>query len=110
VFSAPLVKVLTLSELQKNPNWGNLGPDPLRRDFSSKEFLRRLEQYPSKEIGEVLLDQQVIAGVGNILRIEILFRSHIHPGRRIGSVSKKEKTELLQWTLRLFETCMKQMS
>jgi formamidopyrimidine-DNA glycosylase len=110
VFSAPVVKLLSPSELQNNPHWGNLGPDPLRRDFSSKEFLRRLEQYPSKEIGEVLLDQQVIAGVGNILRIEILFRSHVHPRRRIGSLLKKEKAELLRWILTLFETWMKQMS
>jgi formamidopyrimidine-DNA glycosylase len=38
VFSAPVVKLLTLFELQNDPKWGNLGPDPLRSDFSSKEF------------------------------------------------------------------------
>ena len=90
-FSAPIVKLLTLSELQENPRWGNLGPDPLRSDFSSQEFLRRLLQHPEKEIGESLLDQQVIAGVGNILRIEILHRSCIHPHRLVGSLSQEEK-------------------
>ena len=109
VFSAPVVKILTLSELQKDPYWGNLGPDPLRPDFSPREFFHRLEQYPSREIGEVLLDQQVIAGVGNILRIEILFRSHIYPRRQVDSLSKEEKAELLRWILKLFETWIKQM-
>ncbi len=109
VFSAPVVKLLTRLELQNDPKWGNLGPDPLRSDFSSKEFFHRLEQDPSREIGEVLLDQQVIAGVGNILRIEILFKSRIHPRRRVGSLSKKDKEELLRWMLKLFERWMKQI-
>ncbi|MGQ9648380.1 MAG: Fpg/Nei family DNA glycosylase [Thermodesulfobacteriota bacterium] len=109
VFSAPVVKLLTLFELQNNPKWGDLGPDPLRSDFSSRDFFRRLEKDPSREIGEALLDQRVIAGVGNILRIEILFRSHIHSRRRIKSLSKKEKEELLRWILKLFEKWMKEI-
>ncbi len=109
VFSAPVVKLFKLSELQNNPKWGNLGPDPLRSDFSSKTFFRRLEENPSREIGEALLDQRVIAGVGNILRIEILFRSHIYPRRKVSSLSNREKEKLLYWTLLLFKKWMKQM-
>lgn len=109
VFSAPVVKLLTPFELQSDPKWGNLGPDPLRPDFSSREFFHRLGRHPSREMGEALLDQQVIAGVGNILRIEILFKSHIHPRRWVGTLSKKEKEELLRWMLKLFEKWMKQI-
>lgn len=109
VFSAPVVKLFKLSELQNNPKWGNLGPDPLRSDFSSKAFFRRLDENPSREIGEALLDQRVIAGVGNILRIEILFRSRIYPRRKVSSLSNREKEGLLYWTLVLFKKWMKQM-
>jgi len=109
VFSAPIVKLLTPSELEANPNWGNLGPDPLRPDFSSKEFFRRLDQQLSREIGEALLDQQVIAGVGNILRIEILFGAGIHPRRRVDSLTREEKQEMLYWILALFGKWMKEM-
>jgi len=109
LFSAPVVKLLTPFELRNDPNWGNLGPDPLRSDFSSREFFRRLEENPSREIGETLLDQRVIAGMGNILRIEILFRARIHPRRQVGSLSKKEKADLLFWTSKLFARWMNQM-
>jgi len=51
----------------------------------------------------------VIAGVGNILRIEILFGAHIHPHRSVRSLSKEEKTEILQWVLKLFAKWMKEM-
>jgi endonuclease-8 len=110
VFSAPVVKLLTPFELRNDPKWGTLGPDSLRSDFSSKEFFRRLEKDPSREIGEALLDQRIIAGVGNILRIEILFKSHIHPRRQVKSLSKGEREELLRWILKLFEKWMKEIN
>lgn len=109
VFSAPVVKLFKFSDLKNDPRWSNLGPDPLRSDFSSKLFFNRLEENPSREIGEALLDQKVIAGMGNILRNEVLFRSHIHPRRKVSSLSKSDKKELLYWTLLLFKKWMKQM-
>jgi len=102
-FSAPLVELLTENELREHPKWGNLGPDPLRRDFSRQEFLRRLMLQPAREIGDVLLDQTVISGVGNILRIEILFRARVHPRRQVGSLSRNDKRRLIDWTLRLMK-------
>lgn len=100
-FSAPVVALLTEKELLEHPKWGNLGPDPLRQDFSRQEFLRRLDTQPTREIGDVLLDQTVISGVGNILRIEILFRARIHPRRRVGRLTSNDKRRLTDWTVRL---------
>jgi endonuclease-8 len=108
-FSAPVVKLLTPAELQENPSWGNLGPDPLRADFSSREFFRRLDQQTFREIGEALLDQQTIAGIGNILRIEILFGARIHPHRPVASLSPKERAEMLHWILKLFAHWIKEV-
>jgi endonuclease-8 len=106
-FSTPIVQLFTNSELEKDPKWGNLGPDPLRPDFSLKEFFRRLGSQTIREIGEVLLDQQVISGVGNILRVEVLFQSRIHPRRLVGSLSENEKHEMLRWILKLTRTWMR---
>jgi endonuclease-8 len=108
-FSTPIVRLFTKSELEGDPRWGNLGPDPLRPDFSTKLFFRLLGEQPAREIGEVLLDQQVISGIGNILRIEILFQSRIHPRRLVGNLSDDEKREMLRWILRLTRTWMRTM-
>jgi endonuclease-8 len=100
-FSAPVVRLFAKGELDSDPTWGNLGPDPLRKDFSKAEFLRRLDAQAVREIGDVILDQRVISGVGNILKIEILFGSRIHPRRRVKSLTLKEKNALLAWTFKL---------
>ena len=108
-FSTPIVRLLTKSELQEDPRWGNLGPDPLRPDFSIKQFFHLLEEQRTREIGEVLLDQRVVSGIGNILRVEILFQSRIHPRRLVGSLSEHERNEILRWVLKLTRTWMKNM-
>ena len=108
-FSTPIVRLFTNSELERDPKWGNLGPDPLRPDFSIKEFFRLLELQAPREIGEVILDQQVISGIGNILRIEILFQSRIHPRRSVDGLSDDEKHEMLRWILKLTRTWMRTM-
>ena len=108
-FSTPIVRLLTKSELEGDPRWGNLGPDPLRPDFSTKQFFRLLGEQPAREIGEVLLDQRVISGIGNILRIEILFQSRIHPRKSVGSLSDDDKHKMLRWILKLTRTWMRTM-
>lgn len=57
-----------------------LGPDPLRRDAKPQRALQRI--HASKQpIGQLLLDQKVLAGVGNVYRAEALFVNGIHPER-----------------------------
>jgi endonuclease VIII len=55
-----------------------LGPDPLRRDADPERFVRRVRRSRTP-IGTLLLDQSVIAGIGNVYRAEILFLHGIHP-------------------------------
>lgn len=102
-FSAPVVRLLSDEDLRPGTKWGSLGPDPLRADFSSREFFRRLAVDPAREIGEALLDQTIIAGVGNILRIEILFAAKISPRRPVGDLSRQDRRRLLGWTKRLMK-------
>jgi endonuclease-8 len=106
-FSAPVVRLLTEEELGEDSKWGSLGPDPLRKDFSSREFWRRLRKQPDREIGEAIHDQRVISGVGNILRIEILFGSRLHPRRLVGDLSQADRRRLLNWILRLMNRWLK---
>jgi endonuclease-8 len=73
-----------------------LGPDPLRTDADPEAVRRALEKRPERPIGDALLDQRVIAGVGNIYRNEALFLTGIHPLRPAGRVSQGEW--LAVWT------------
>lgn len=55
-----------------------LGPDPLRADADPEEFVRAVLS-SRRAIGELLMDQRVLAGVGNIYRAELLFRAGLDP-------------------------------
>jgi DNA-formamidopyrimidine glycosylase len=57
-----------------------LGPDPLRDDADPAKAWRRIST-SRRPIGELLMDQQVMAGIGNVYRAEVLFRHRIHPLR-----------------------------
>ena len=59
---------------------GGLGPDPLRDDADPDRAWQRIRR-SGRPIGDLLLDQSVIAGVGNVYRAEVLFRQRIHPER-----------------------------
>jgi len=59
---------------------GKLGPDPLRGDADPSRSWARISKSP-RAIGDLLMDQVVLAGVGNVYRAEVLFRHHIHPLR-----------------------------
>jgi endonuclease-8 len=62
-----------------------LGADPLRRDADPDAAYRRISR-SKRPIGALLMDQQVVAGVGNVYRAELLFRHAVHPlreGRQI---------------------------
>jgi DNA-formamidopyrimidine glycosylase len=57
-----------------------LGPDPLRADADPARAWERIRRSP-RPIGELLMDQKVVAGVGNVYRAEVLFRQRLHPLR-----------------------------
>jgi len=57
-----------------------LGPDPLRPDADPDRAWRRISR-SQRPVGDLLMDQAVIAGVGNVYRAEVLFRHRIHPLR-----------------------------
>lgn len=71
--------------------WRNLGPEPLALDAAG--FATRLKG--KRTIKACLLDQKVIAGIGNIYADEALFKSGIRPSRQADSLNKRERARLL---------------
>ncbi|NRQ38323.1 Fpg/Nei family DNA glycosylase [Nonomuraea sp. NN258] len=69
---------------------GHLGPDLLGADWDVREAVRRLRQAPERTIGEALLDQRNLAGIGTIYRAETLFLRGVNPWRRVGEIEDLE--------------------
>lgn len=65
---------------------GHLGPDLLGPDFDLDEAVRRVAADPSRSVGEALLDQRNLAGIGTLYRAELLFLQGLHPRTPVGQV------------------------
>ncbi len=73
------VLVFPTKKLGLLPDLADLGPEPLEKSFTYKKFLERLARWPKRAIKQILMDQSVIAGIGNIYSDEMLWASGIHP-------------------------------
>jgi endonuclease-8 len=79
-FNAPIVELLRPQAEGAHPSLGRLGPDVLADHVDLEEVRRRARtRAPDLAVGELLLDQQVVAGIGNIWRSEALFLEHRSP-------------------------------
>lgn len=100
LFSAPTFALGRGNPYEQIEILGELGTDmlPYIGDFDEKAFLARLLEPKNltAAIGVVLLDQRILAGVGNYLRAEILFNCRINPWREIGELSDAEIECLLK--------------
>ena len=83
--------LFTPSELQCFPSWASLGPDPFDLTPAHFHALLRNRQRPLKSL---LLDQHVLAGLGNIYADESLHRARLHPTRPAASLNPAEAKRL----------------
>lgn len=67
-----------------------VGPEPLEADFTWQEFANRFKRRSKSSIKSALLDQTVVAGVGNIYADESLWGAKIHPRRLVGTITETE--------------------
>ncbi|HEY0593933.1 MAG TPA: DNA-formamidopyrimidine glycosylase family protein [Thermoanaerobaculia bacterium] len=88
-FSIPVAELLTEEQLRRHPDLARLGPDLLDGGFDAGEALRRLRARPDAEIADALLDQSVMAGIGNVYKSEILFLHRIDPFRRTSAIPEE---------------------
>ena len=84
----PTAEIINMSFMQK------VGPEPLTPEFTAGEFAERFGRRARTTIKAAILDQSVIAGVGNIYADESLWGAKIHPSRLVGSISTAEFDEL----------------
>lgn len=84
------VKLLPTSEIKNEPFMQKVGPEPLEDSFTEDVFISRLGRRKNTTIKAALLDQTVLAGVGNIYADESLWAAKIHPSTRVANVSQEE--------------------
>lgn len=84
--------------LRTHPVLGRLGPDLLADPPDIAGAVQRATQpaYANREVGDVLLDQRVAAGIGNIYRSEVLFECRVHPRTRMRDMAPQKVTELYE--------------
>jgi len=88
------VALIDTKNVNKSEHLIGLGPEPLDDSFDIGKFNERLDLRPLGKIKLVLMDQNVIAGIGNIYADESLWRASIHPLRKVGSLTKTERANI----------------
>ena len=83
-YRLPVVEVLPTAEEARAV--GHLGPDLLDEAFDADDAVRRLAADPAREVGMALLDQRLVAGLGNLYRCEVLFVRGLSPWTPVGEV------------------------
>ena len=86
------VELLNKEELEKELK--SLGPEPLEKDFSFEKFKEQILKKKRGKIKQVLMDQEVIAGIGNIYSDEILWQAKVHPFKDISKLKEDELKEI----------------
>ena len=98
-FNAPVVELLARADEVAHPSLGRLGPDVLVPEVLDPDEVHRRARArapASATIGELLLDQQVVSGIGNIYRCECLFVCGLHPATPIADVSGAQLERLVE--------------
>jgi formamidopyrimidine-DNA glycosylase len=78
-----------------------LGPEPLGADFTYNIFKQRLMERPTGRIKSVLMDQEIIAGIGNIYSDESLWASGIHPEERVNNIPESKLKNLFKNVIKI---------
>jgi endonuclease-8 len=93
-FTVPVAEFTTEEELAREPAVRDLGPDLLADDFDADDAVGRIAALAEIDtdimIADALLDQRVIAGIGNIFKSETLFAARVNPFTRVAALSRDE--------------------
>jgi endonuclease-8 len=106
-FNAPIVELLAPGGERAHPSLAGLGPDVLDRPLDVDEIRRRARRRPpATALGELLLDQRVVAGIGNIWRCEALFLEGRSPWAPVSGLTDDELDALVGTAGRIMEASL----
>ena len=97
-FDGPVLELMTDSRTRFDRRIAQLGPDVLGEELDVGEVVRRLRgDDPTRPIGDALLDQRTIAGIGNLWKCEGCHAAAVDPWRPAGEVADDQVREILAW-------------
>jgi len=94
-FGGPTLRVLAAEKVRLDPTLGRLGPDVLADDFDPEPVVAAMRAQPDRTLGDALLDQRLLAGVGNIFKSEACFAARVDPWRRLADLDDEELRAVL---------------
>jgi formamidopyrimidine-DNA glycosylase len=104
LFNAQIAEFHTARTLDRSSQVPKLGPDVLAGEFTVEGGVARLEAYardnPDAEVGVVLLNQRVLAGLGNVYKSEVAFAAGVNPWRAMRTVTRGEMEKMVEFSLR----------
>jgi endonuclease-8 len=96
-FDGPVLELMTASRTRFDRRLAALGPDVLAPDFDGERFLRRLrEDDPTRAIGDALIDQRIVAGIGNVWKAEGCWAAGVDPWRAARTLSDEQALGLIE--------------
>jgi endonuclease-8 len=102
-YHGPVMEVLSFDELAAHERFNSLGPDLLHDDFLAAGVLEAVKAQGNREIGDVILDQRIVSGIGNIYKSEGLFLAAIDPRREARTISGSELNLLFEELIPLMQ-------
>jgi endonuclease VIII len=107
-FNVPIAEFHTARSLERSEQVPHLGPDILSSDFTGESGVERLRAYareaPEAEVGVTMLNQRVLAGLGNVYKSEVAFAAHVNPFRAVSTLSQTEMERIVELAQRYMNT------
>ena len=103
-FQVPIAEFHTAASLSRHRSVQNLGPDVLGPEFDEPAAASRLRENSEMEVGEALLRQSIVAGLGNVFKSEVCFAGGVNPFRLVKGVSDAELVSLMRHARRFLKS------
>jgi endonuclease-8 len=106
-FNVPVAEFHTARSLERYTQIPKLGPDILSEDFTVEAGAKRLADYaaanPNVEIAVALLNQRVLAGLGNVYKSEVAFIAGVNPFRAMSTITPQEREQMAEFAQRYMQ-------
>ena len=89
-FNIQIAEFHTDDSLRRRAGFSALGPSLLAADFDQAEAISRLKSHPAMQVGDALLKQSIMAGIGNVFKSEIAFACNVNPFRKVSTLTANE--------------------